>query len=300
MIFFSHKFGQLGNRLFAFGHLIANAAANGIKVVNLSFDEYSNFFEGSRKAITQYPASELDGSSNLRSLFWQLNRGTLKFLSVLKWTQSPIHQVFVADLPEFKLSDNRHFDLNNEEFQLQVKTKPVIFLFGRCFRDYENFEKFKGAIRKYFTPIPAIQKNIDHILINARQNADILIGVHIRRGDYAEFKKGIYLYTAAEYANQMKLLSERFPGKRVGFLVCSNEILDPATFAHCNFTMGSGHPVEDMYALAGCDFVMGPPSTFSRWASFYGDRPLCEIKDMSQDVTPLDFYRLPPYLLYNF
>ena len=30
----------------------------------------------------------------------------------------------------------------------------------------------------------------------------------------------------------------------------------------------------DMYALAGCDLIVGPDSTFSHWASFYGNVPI--------------------------
>ena len=38
--------------------------------------------------------------------------------------------------------------------------------------------------------------------------------------------------------------------------------------------MSSGVAVEDLYALAGCDLLIGPPSTFTQWASFYGKVPL--------------------------
>jgi hypothetical protein len=36
---------------------------------------------------------------------------------------------------------------------------------------------------------------------------------------------------------------------------------------------GPGHFIEDLYALASCDYIIGPPSTFSQWASFYGNVP---------------------------
>jgi hypothetical protein len=47
--------------------------------------------------------------------------------------------------------------------------------------------------------------------------------------------------------------------------------------ADLNVTWGSGHLVEDMYAFAGCDYLVGPPSTFTTWASFYGQVPLCRL-----------------------
>jgi hypothetical protein len=44
-----------------------------------------------------------------------------------------------------------------------------------------------------------------------------------------------------------------------------------------------------MYALAQCDLILGPPSTFSQWASFYGQRPLCIVRDREMVVTPQSF-----------
>lgn len=48
-------------------------------------------------------------------------------------------------------------------------------------------------------------------------------------------------------------------------------------FAGFQATFGSGDTVEDLYALAECDYLIGPPSTFTVWASFYGNVPLCHV-----------------------
>ena len=37
---------------------------------------------------------------------------------------------------------------------------------------------------------------------------------------------------------------------------------------------GPGVAVLEMYALARCDLIVGPPSSFSGWASFMGNRPI--------------------------
>jgi hypothetical protein len=36
--------------------------------------------------------------------------------------------------------------------------------------------------------------------------------------------------------------------------------------------------VGDLYALARCDYIMGPPSTYTQWASFYGNQPLYHLR----------------------
>jgi hypothetical protein len=39
-----------------------------------------------------------------------------------------------------------------------------------------------------------------------------------------------------------------------------------------------------MYVLAACDLILGPPSTFSIWASYYGQVPLMQLD--SRDYLP--------------
>ena len=52
----------------------------------------------------------------------------------------------------------------------------------------------------------------------------------------------------------------------------------------------SRHFITDLYCMASCDGIIGPPSTFSQWASFYGKVPLSFIftKD---DVIQLREYK---------
>jgi hypothetical protein len=35
----------------------------------------------------------------------------------------------------------------------------------------------------------------------------------------------------------------------------------------------------DLYALAKCDYLLGTLSSFSQWASFYGNKPLYQVRD---------------------
>lgn len=301
MILFSHKFGQLGNRLFAFAHLIANAAANNFTVVNLSFDEYAGYFHGSRGIICRYPNGSREITfPRLTSALFLLNRGILKVLRRLKIVKSPLHHVVVADLPEYKLGEFNYYELNSVTLQSMVKKKPIVFLFGRFFRDFSNFEKYQDIIREYFTPSYAIQEKIDGILKPIRENSDIIVGVHIRRGDYAEFMNGKYFYTQEQYADKMLALKKALATTKVTFVLCSNEPIENELFRGVDFIVCNGHPVEDLYTLAECDMIMGPPSTFSSWAAFYGNKPLCQISDINQILLPNNFVYLPKESFYNF
>ena len=89
----------------------------------------------------------------------------------------------------------------------------------------------------------------------------------------------------------MHEIAEQFPNKRVAFLVCSDEPQDPSEFSGLVVGFGTGHAIEDLYALACCDYVFGTTSTFSQWASFYGGIPLLQVADSSASV-PLNEFRV--------
>jgi hypothetical protein len=55
------------------------------------------------------------------------------------------------------------------------------------------------------------------------------------------------------------------------------------------YLAGTGHLIEDLYSLAQCDFLAGPPSTFTLWASFYGKVPLYMAKDIHKVPSLSDF-----------
>ena len=302
MIFFSNKSGQLGNRLFAFAHLIANATANQHKIINLSFDEYAQYFETtSRDVFCCYPAAESWVVSNrLRSWLFVLNRAVLRILRKINSHGNTLYSIVIADLPEYQFKGNAYFDMNDKGFQQVTKTKPIVFMYGRFFRDYENLEKFQDSIRNYFKPIAKIQKNVEAHYKVAKQDADVVVGVHIRRGDYVEFADGKYFYSDQDYLNKMNQLQVSMPGKKIKFVICSNENIAPNHFSGLSVLKGPGHLVEDIYALSLCDFIMGPPSTFTLWAAFYGKKPLYQIRDLNQLASIDKFAYLPPSVLYNF
>jgi hypothetical protein len=77
----------------------------------------------------------------------------------------------------------------------------------------------------------------------------------------------------------MHELAEQFPGHKVAFLVCSDEPRHEQEFPGLAVGFGPDSPVGDLYALAQCDCIFGPISTFSQWASFYGNKPLFLLND---------------------
>ena len=67
-----------------------------------------------------------------------------------------------------------------------------------------------------------------------KQSADIIIGVHIRRGDYATWNDGRFFYELGEYHQFMLLVQQLYSGKRVAFFISSNEDFALDIFEGCD------------------------------------------------------------------
>ena len=275
MIVIAAKAGQLGNRLILFAHFIACARENGLRIVNPTFDEYAPFFRGTRRDfLCRYPPkdSPIRIPPWVRGLLDSLLFRMVRLLALLRCTEFPFKIIKLRQLEEL-------FDLSNEAFVETASRRSIVFVQGWRFRDTQNFHRHAEAIRSYFRPIELHEQNVERVIEEARSRCDILVGVHIRQGDYARFEGGRYFYSATQYRSFMERIALQFPSRKVGFLVCSNVPQDPEVFKGLAFVFGTGHFVEDMYAFARCDYLIGPPSTYTNWPSFYGEVPLFKIKN---------------------
>src|SRR5256885_16731419 len=89
------------------------------------------------------------------------------------------------------------------------------------------------------------------------------------------------------------MIEAAFPDRRVGFLIRSDSPPDPENFRRQRHFFGGANPVTDLCALSKCDFIAGPPSTFTQWASFWGDVPLYSIDSPTAPISAEDFKVFP-------
>lgn len=156
-------------------------------------------------------------------------------------------------------------------------------------RDTKYLQSAKKKIIHIFTPRKEIITTGTLFIDTIRKNADIVIGVHIRRGDYRNWNEGRFYYELDQYIDFMRKVEKLFPSQKVSFFICSdewfhvNEFTELALYRFENNQTSSA--ILDLYTLSMCDYIMGPYSTFSRWASFIGEKPLCFIKDVEQLFT---------------
>jgi hypothetical protein len=133
-------------------------------------------------------------------------------------------------------------------------------------------------VRSFFWLAPRYADGVKRVVAQARRGADHLVGIHIRQTDYKNYLNGKYYFTLEAYRRVMDDIQSQLSG-HTRFLVCSDAPIDRALFKEQDLVFSSGHPVEDNYALAACDFIAGPPSSYSAWASFYGQTPLFHIQE---------------------
>ena len=170
--------------------------------------------------------------------------------------------------------------LTPELLTTQWKNKKII-LWGdqRWFATDVTFKRFVPNLLKYFSPFPADLNAANECISRLRTNSDIVIGVHIRRGDYEQWRGGRFFYPLTQYAHSMNQWRALFPAQKVSFLIASNEYTEPTEFAGINSAFAPGHIIKDLLALSMCDYIIGPPSGYSQWASLVGRVPLYTMMD---------------------
>lgn len=284
MIVIARSYGQLGNRLFLYGHFIAAAAEYGVKLANPCFAEYAHLFPATaHDPWCRYPVEPAAGripSLRSRQLLAKSVYLAARGLSLVGLGGGPIRVL--------RIKGDQSVDLGDHEFAATAWSRHVLAQ-GWLFRSERLFQKHAAEVRKHFRIGQDHQARVDQLLSSLRDQADVVVGVHVRHGDYATFMDGKYFYTVTQYASMMQQIVEQLSPRRVAFLVSGNAVLNPRDFAGMRVRFGTGELIEDLYALAAVDLLIGPPSTFTGWASFYGDVPLqmLESADDPIDVSDL-------------
>lgn len=164
--------------------------------------------------------------------------------------------------------------------------------------DTKYIAAVKAEIQYLYRPKKEITDKGDTLIKELHQEADIVVGVHIRRGDYATWNEGRFFYSIEEYHHFMLRIQEYYHDKKVAFFISSNEDFTLDQFKGCvcqRFAKDSSDAILDLYTLSVCDYIIGPFSTYSRWASFIGEVPLCFLEDKNQSFTSDSFSKITDF-----
>jgi len=157
-------------------------------------------------------------------------------------------------------------------------------------RNYtENHQKAGKAVYDLFRPNEEIKEEVDSTFEDARKNADIIVGIHIRKGDYKEWLDGKYYYEDDTYESLLAQMEHLLAPRKIKFFIATNgKVSNEITDNHQVFRIQNGNMAHDLYGLSKCDYIIGPPSTFSKWAALVGFVPLYHVYDVNKPVTVED------------
>jgi hypothetical protein len=120
-----------------------------------------------------------------------------------------------------------------------------------------------------------------------------VIGVMVRRTDYAHWLDGRFHFELAQYRDWLRQLTRVF-GPDAGLLVASD---DPGAAAlleglPAHLTTGAagrdGHYMESIAGLSMCNVLASPPSTFAAMAAFLGGVPIMPLHRAGQQLRAHD------------
>ena len=181
--------------------------------------------------------------------------------------------------------------MGTAEAEQVMLSKKHVAVVGWEARWYDLFLKYKQEILELFAFKDYVAKACAPILAEATKGS-CRLGVHIRRGDYAIWNDGKYFFSDEVFLKLIKEFVTQHPDTSV--FICGNDTsLDKGRYqkelkgTHVIFPKGNA--AEDLYVLSECNYLIGPPSTFSLTASMYHDTPLYWIKDAEAPLTESSF-----------
>lgn len=243
------------------------------KIHNLQFDCYFvyNFFSVFPNLREKY--------KSFKTLF------VFPVLSFIFKILNRFHLINTFDVSDLKICQkiaDCHINDKNLIFdKWDFKGNEVLFNNKDLFKEYRDYYK-----ELFFIDISAIKdKYIDRKFKN--------IAVHIRRGDYADFRGGKFLFDNEFYCQKTKELLSLWNIEKANIIIFTNDSKIDKNFFYQSFENVCFSNEEwfiDQQLMSNCDFIIGPPSTFTMWASYIGNTPVYHIWQPNKRLLKKDFF----------
>ena len=246
-------------------------------LINLSFTKYTSAY----KLHQGFPNDRLFFKQSILSRLLKSSL-VIRFLNQLalsdKWLKLFKNWVLVLDK-----KDNE--TLSEKELSKNYSDKKILLIRAWDIYCPLAIQAKQDEIRLIFNPSQEILDNVSKFIGKLPEH-DLLVGLHARRGDYAKWEDGKYYFSWELYKRWLQqtevLLRER--GKKVAFLICSDEKPPPEIFSECNFHISDLEAFSDLHLLSSCDLQLGPPSSFGSWAEFFGQTKRICLNDSSLKI----------------
>ena len=290
-IIISKKTGRLGNRLQLYAHWLAFALEKEVRILNPAFAEYSVLFQGTADQRWGKFPGDIDAASpsvaSREWIYW-LNRSAYKLAKPLAISKNAGIRVAKAQSSKFIQTDSLWNDFFKESWS-------ILFTQGLHFYSPGDwFVRHGDTIRSFLAPLNDYQEKATKFVKQVKLQTDVLVGVHLRQTDYQEFVGGRFFYSLNQYLMKMLEIRELYQPRRCTFLICSDVPWEGSLKQDLQCLSGPGTVIGDLMALSECDLILGPPSTFSGWAAWYGKVPIHFLENLIIPLA-LDSFQILPY-----
>jgi len=197
-------------------------------------------------------------------------------------------------LPVYRLHDETQVDAYRKA--LVEDPYRVRYVEGWAFRSPETVEKYASYWRKKYEP--RFPSAVLERLGAEVHGFDVVLGVHMRRRDYKTWMGGRYLFSQAQYRAWTDQFVALHPGVKLKVLLFSEEPVDQELFSSLTvpWYASTGTVAEDYWLMTRCHVLLGPPSTFTLWASFLGKNTCVHLESAEDSVADALTHRVKsPY-----
>ena len=247
MIILAKPYGDHSNRLIQAIHYEAYCLDRGVSFFNITFDDMAQHYP-SLKIGRRLKAIRLLSRCMLR----------LGLTSIIEDVQQ------ISDL------DN-------------AATSMVTLVGGWDFRVHDLTRKHQDHFARMYSIDESLvgHNSLAKQIAEWKSDGQTVVGVHIRRGDYREFMDGRFYYLDFVYEAKIReiamLCAAR--GSQARFVLFSNEPSSVCISEGLDCAVSRNDWHIDHWLMSQCDFLVGPPSTFTMWASYIGKTPYFHISD---------------------
>ena len=180
-----------------------------------------------------------------------------------------------------------HFDDHDHNYEPTMFNNKIIFCDGWYFRSFSTTIKYRPFYQKLFNP-NLNKKYLHNKYLERASPEEVIIGVHIRRGDYKYYANGIYYYSDDLYIAKIRQLINILNTDKYKILLFSDDrtlTIEEFKKDFKEVVITNGTELVDHYLMSKCDYIIGPPSTFSLWASYIGETPFYHFKNADDKIS---------------
>lgn len=276
---FARDKSQMCNNLLQYAHVYAWGREHGRKVISMRFSYKYQFFHICHTSLTGFG-----------------------------WYLLAKYAAAIGLLPTASF---KHSDCDREALERKMLRHRHIVVSGWNARWYDLFLKYRQEIVDLFTldekftdPVKAKMQEVESPSSLPLPPSTLRLGVHIRRGDYAQWKDGIYCYDDEVYVRHINRFAEQHQDKTVHVYLSTNDsqVMAEHFQQRCpqvRIHHLQGSAPEDLFMLSECDCLIGPPSTFSLVAAMYRDLPLYRMDSADENKMTPEAFRLFDYWFRN-